>query len=375
MIHQKKKLINSDICVDEVMNVVKKMKESAPGESGLTLGFYKKYLIHFCDHFVEILNNKKSLPQCFLTSRVKLKPKNNKINKTINDLRPISLTNFEYRIFTKVLVNRIKLISHKLIGDYQTCGIKNRRINDNLTLLRDLIDISNVKKYEMYVVSVDQSKAFDRISHKYLNKLLEHVNMGQFLNEQIKRLYNDSYSVFEINKINTNKIKINSGIKQGCALSMFLYILCIEECLVSINNNKNINGLKICVTNKYECKHSANADDVNGILTTYDSIKFFFDEFNEWGKISGAVINKEKTQILALNSIYNTFEGIGFVNKIKILGIEFNNSGPSISNITNAFEKMKIAINMWRTCGLSMIERIVVVRTFILSKIWHLANI
>jgi hypothetical protein len=55
-----------------------------------------------------------------MESIVKLIPKNNNKTKNINDLRPISLTNIDYRIFTKILANRLKSIGDSVIGDHRT---------------------------------------------------------------------------------------------------------------------------------------------------------------------------------------------------------------------------------------------------------------
>jgi hypothetical protein len=128
-------------------------------------------------------------------------PKNNKNLKTINDLRPISLTNFEYRIFTKIIVNRLNSINNEIIQSFsQTCSIKNRRMDDSINLLRDIVQNSNLGKIEgIYLVSVDQRKASDSISHKYLFSLLKHLNSGNFLYNNITRLYKGSWTKIEIN--------------------------------------------------------------------------------------------------------------------------------------------------------------------------------
>ena len=69
-------------------------------------------------------------------SQNKLIPKNDKKEKNINDLRPISLTNLEYRIFTKILANRLNKLGPKLFSDCQTCSIKGWRINDSINTQR-----------------------------------------------------------------------------------------------------------------------------------------------------------------------------------------------------------------------------------------------
>ena len=132
--------LEREITYDEVFEVINKMKGSSPGPNGLTLGFFKKFFPFFGVHSVEMLNDKDNvLSDTFNRINIKPIPKNTKKKKkNINDLRPISLTNFEYRIFTKVLANRLHKLSSILIGDHQTCGILGRRMNDNICLLRDL---------------------------------------------------------------------------------------------------------------------------------------------------------------------------------------------------------------------------------------------
>jgi hypothetical protein len=48
----------------------------------------------------------------------------------------------------------------------------------------------------------------------------------------IKRLYKNSYAYIIVNKKMSPKLEIKSGIKPGCALSMMLYVLAIEELIV-----------------------------------------------------------------------------------------------------------------------------------------------
>jgi hypothetical protein len=71
-------------------------------------------------------------------------------------------------------------------------------------------------------------------------------------------------------------IYIISGLKQGCALSMFLYILCIEELIIRLKQNEEIKGFVINIIKWYECKAAGYADDISGFLKSINSISFFF---------------------------------------------------------------------------------------------------
>ena len=366
--------LDNRIRYSEVYDCIKSMTDAAPGKNGLTIGFYKKHFPLFGEHFVELLNSEDELPDAFKETIIKLIPKNDKEYKTVNDLRPISLTNYEYRIFTKVLANRMRKVSDKIIGPGQTCSIINRKINDSVCLVRDLIYDANLKNRELYLVSVDQSKAFDRVSLAYLFKLLEHMNLGAFLISSIKRVYEKSYAQVMINSQLSEKIYTKSGLKQGCSLSMLLYVLCIEELIERIKNNHKITGYRVNVLRSFIIKISAYADDMCGVLSNFESIEEMFSEMFEWSKVSGAKINSEKTKILAINSRYNAYDGVSFTNELKLLGIIYNMKGLSKTNLKSVKEKLDSSLQIWKGTSLNILERIIVCKTFLLNKLWYVAN-
>ena len=103
--------------------------------------------------------------------------------------------------------------------NYQTCSVYGRRINDCLNVIRDIIYDANLKGNELYLVSIDQRKAFDSMSHNYLYALLDHIDINSFLTNSIKRIYNQSNAYLVVDKCTSgSKIFILGGIKQGCSL-------------------------------------------------------------------------------------------------------------------------------------------------------------
>jgi hypothetical protein len=193
------------------------MSDSAPGPNGLTSKFFKKYFEFFGKDFVNLLNDLENpLSDTFNKVTIKLIPKNSNNEKTIKELRPISLTNFEYRIFTKILTNRLRKISNIILSDSQTCSVLGRRMNDNIILLRDLIqDVLNKKDQCLNIICGDQEKAFDMISHNYIFALLDHANFGFFMTKNIKRLYASSYVRVTVNKLISDKIEISNFLSKS----------------------------------------------------------------------------------------------------------------------------------------------------------------
>ena len=372
--------IGRKITFNEVFEVIKSIKDSSPGSNGLTIAFYKKFFHLFGTHFVEILNDTPApLPKSFNETIIKLINKNlNKI-KSNNDLRPISLTNFEYRIYTKVLARRFKTVSPCLFLDYQTCSVGGRRINDSINAIIGCIEDANINEEEMYLCSFDQKKAFDSMSHTYLFALLEHLDINPFLNNSVKRIYTQSFAYIVANgSISKDKILVKSSIKQGCSMSMFLYSGGIEELAVNIHNNIEIIGYRIPRMSTNDIypviKMTMYADDVASAAKTLRTIDLVVKEFKKWGKVSGASLNEDKTKILAINSPHKEYNGNKFVDKVKILGITFNKYGIDKENLEMCLKKINISLNLWKSVRLDMLERITVLRTFALSKLWYLCN-
>ena len=94
-----------------------------------------------------------------------------------------------------------------------------------------------MRKRVLNVISVDQKKAFDSVSHKYLFKLISHLSLGEFIFENIKRLYALSFASVNVNRMQSKNYNIKSGIIQGSRLSKMHYVLVFEELLLRIESN------------------------------------------------------------------------------------------------------------------------------------------
>ena len=58
----------------------------------------------------------------------------------LDDYRPITLLNTELKILARVLANHLQLVISDLIGPEQTYTVKRRSIQDNLHLIREVLE-------------------------------------------------------------------------------------------------------------------------------------------------------------------------------------------------------------------------------------------
>ena len=118
-------------------------------------------------------------------------PKKGKSTININNWRPISLLNVDYKIATKIIANRIKKVLGKIININQTGFIKGRFIGENVRTLLDVIEQVNNNNEEGIIFFSDFQKAFDTISRQFMEVTLQKFNFGPIFIKWVKTLYTD----------------------------------------------------------------------------------------------------------------------------------------------------------------------------------------
>ena len=74
---------------------------------------------------------------------ITLIPKPNKDTTSLENLRPISLLNVDYKILTKTIAKRLEKVLPKIINSDQTGYVKGRYIGENVRLISDIIRSHN----------------------------------------------------------------------------------------------------------------------------------------------------------------------------------------------------------------------------------------
>ena len=115
-----------------------------------------------------------------------------------DDYRPITLLNTVLKILARVLANRLQLVISDLIGPEQTFAVKGRSIQDNLHLIREVLE--GIKDdTESALISLDQSKAFDRVDHRFLASVLETAGFQPEFRRWISMMYHNPQAVVQVN--------------------------------------------------------------------------------------------------------------------------------------------------------------------------------
>lgn len=155
----------------------------------------------------------------------------------LKNYRPISLTNYDYKIIAFILANRLQQVIGSLIHHDQSGYIKGRYIGQNSRAIMDIYEYCEKLNLPGVILSLDFQKAFDRLEWNFMFQILEKYNFGHNFIRWIKILYNDPSIIIKNNGWLSKPIKTERGIRQGCPISSLLFILAVEVMSVSIRNN------------------------------------------------------------------------------------------------------------------------------------------
>lgn len=145
--------------------------------------------------------------------------------------RPISLCNTLYKPVAKSLVDRLKDAWSCLISPYQTSFVPGRRSSDNVILCQEFIHSFRYTKAKKGAVmmKVDLEKAYDRLEWSFIEESLIEAGIPNGVTKVIMSLVTFSSCQVLWNGDVTDEIKPSRDLRQGCPLSPYLFVLCVER--------------------------------------------------------------------------------------------------------------------------------------------------
>ena len=239
------------ITQEEIANAISHSPNGkAPGPDGIPSEFYK----HFSDIltlplmklFNDILIFGKCAPVSWAQSKCILIPKKTQGLDSLANWRPITLENCDLKIFSRILANRTQKVVAKIIGKEQTGFIAGRRIHHSVLSIETAI---NSGQNGSYLLSLDWSKAYDKVNHRWLSHCLDKFGFPREFIRTIEDLFynrNASVTVEEHEEF----LQCRQGVPQGDPIAPLLFVLALEPLLAAARVAiKGINTPKGPLTN------------------------------------------------------------------------------------------------------------------------------
>ena len=369
------------INTQEIQEAIQSLRcNTSPGSDGLTPLFYRTFQHQLIPRLLELYNNmflQNTAPPSHKLAVIKLIPKPGS-KMDVNNWRPISLLNCDYKILAKIISLRLMPLLSSYISDSQQAGIQGRQIHHTLLNIKSAIDYSTDIDQPLALLQLDFSKAFDSVSHSFLIAVMQHIKVPPYLIKWISILLNNLIAKIQINHSFTESFPINTGIRQGCPLSMLLFTLATDVLAKKIHASPYIRGLKLGTC---QLKIQQYADDTTLLLCDSKEIKPALEIVRNFTTHSNLKLNTKKTTILSnsntlIQEAKRNLPNATYAKEVRILGLLFSSSKDmKMENWKRTVIKIKTILDKHRHRTLSMFGKLAIIKTLILPHLTFTARI
>lgn len=161
--------------LQEVELAVRQLKAGkALGLDGFTSNFFHNFWDFIKMEVGQVVEESQSLSWMFpgmKSTFIALVPKVD-LPSTPNKYRPIALCNIIYKIVSKIIASRLKLLLPLIISPEQSRYVEGRQITDGIIPTHEITHSLKISKKPSMLLKLNLSKAFDSLSWMYIEKVL-----------------------------------------------------------------------------------------------------------------------------------------------------------------------------------------------------------
>ena len=220
-----------DITLEEVQYALKHMKNNkAPGPNGIITEAVKCGGELLQQATVQLLNrclSEGNVPADWNTAAITLLHKKGD-QKRLENYRPISLLSHLYKLFTRIINNRLSNKLDNYQPEEQAGFRKGYSTSDHLQTLKGIIERHNEYNMPLALGFVDFEKAFDTIETWAVMRGLDNCRVDSRYSQLLKAIYKNATSYIQLHEP-SEKIQLKRGVRQGDTISPKLFILALED--------------------------------------------------------------------------------------------------------------------------------------------------
>ena len=290
-------ILESNVTNNEIFRAIKAMNTNkAPGLDGIPIEFYLYYWDIIKNEFVQVIQNIVNGMLLNETQRkaiITLIPKEGGDLEALKSWRPVALICCDVKIVAKILARRLKPLMYSLISENQYC-VEGRSINECNCKIRDTLYYLGTNNETGAIINIDWEKAFDRVNWDFLIKVMRRMRFPNFIITWIMTLYTNIQSLVLVNGNFTQSFDINRGVRQGCPLSMILFIIFQNPMYIAFEKSKIIRPIEI---NDKKVIETGYADDTNIFVNNDQSFLEVFKILKHFEKATNSKLNIKKTTV------------------------------------------------------------------------------
>ena len=206
------------------------------------------------------------------------------------------------KLFSKVMVNRIKPFIPMIVDADQTGFIHGRSIAENFVYAADLLSCCYKRKVPTAVLKLDFKKAFDSVDWPSLDAILHARGFDERWRGWVSNILTSGKTSILLNGVPGRWMTCRRGLRQGDPLSPYLFII-VADVLQKLIRRASMNGeLFHPVDALLPCPVLQYADDTliltRGDVSSMHVLKNILDDFS---LATGLTINYHKSTFVPMN--------------------------------------------------------------------------
>ena len=207
---------------------------------------------------------------------------------------------------------------------------------------------------------VDFEKAFDSVDRSVLWRIMRSYSIPEKIVKMVKVMYSGSECAVIDGSCVYDWFEIKTGVKQGCCMSGFLFLLVVDRVMRKTTKHGNT-GIRWKFNNFLEDLDFA--DDLALISSSGRHIQTKVSNLGRYAKMTGLRINTAKTMMMSWDNpadrqIQVNGEELETVSKFVYLGGTVTQEGGSDEDIKSRLRKARAAFsklrNMWKSSQLKL---------------------
>ena len=154
-------------------------------------------------------------------------PKNSR-SKVPSDYRPIANIRLFYKLFAYMILGRTQAQLESTQPEEQHGFRSGRRVEEHLVTTQLVFDKLLRANVPIWIISLDLSKAFDRVHWPALWRALSQQGLSNHLIWILQNLYRNQERQHFADDVCSRSFPIRGGVRQGCVLSPRLFNSVLE---------------------------------------------------------------------------------------------------------------------------------------------------
>ena len=211
------------------------------------------------------------------------------------DYRTISLMPHVMALLLKIIQRRIRKKLEDEIAEEQFGFISGSGTRDGIFTLQTICERAFEMQRERYLCFIDYEKAFDKVQHEKMIKMLDNQNIGKENIRIIRKLYWTQEAAIKIEDSISNWTTIRRGVRQGCMISPLLFNFYTEH--IMRESKLENEGIRIGGRQVNNLRY---ADDTVILAGNVEELQNMITKVKETSEKYGLRLNAKKTTVMVV---------------------------------------------------------------------------